>query len=204
LCRPGTSKSCSPNGTSKDHVSVYRWVQRSTPLLIDAAGSCWHVPNDRWFVDETYVKVSGRCVYLYRAIDPPASTTQDERGDPLPLNPGQVPPRRRNNGHTGGRMPPSSAHYQSRPLGRSGPPSTSPRYPCLSQQLPVQRLLLHEALAISPSQHDTPRNRGCRDAYGNYVPRGGQFHVPSTGGEFRWRSVSAPMLFISVSHTLKA
>jgi transposase, IS6 family len=52
-----------------DHVSVYRWVQRFTPLLIDAARPCRHVPGDRWFVDETYVNVAGRWVSLYRAID---------------------------------------------------------------------------------------------------------------------------------------
>jgi transposase-like protein len=52
-----------------DHVTVYRWVQRFTPLLIDAARPCRHAPGDRWFVDETYVKVAGRWVYLYRAID---------------------------------------------------------------------------------------------------------------------------------------
>jgi IS6 family transposase len=51
------------------HVSVYRWVQRFTPLLIEAARSCRHAPGDRWFVDETYVKVAGRWVYLSRAID---------------------------------------------------------------------------------------------------------------------------------------
>ena len=56
-------------GITVDHVSVYRWVQRFTPLLIDAARPCRHAPGDRWFVDETYVKVSGRWVYLYRAID---------------------------------------------------------------------------------------------------------------------------------------
>jgi hypothetical protein len=56
-------------GITVDHVTVYRWVQRFTPLLIDAARPCRHVPGDRWFVDETYVKVSGRWVYLYRAID---------------------------------------------------------------------------------------------------------------------------------------
>jgi IS6 family transposase len=50
-------------------VSVYRWVQRFTPLLIDAARPCRHAPGDRWFVDETYVKIAGRWVYLYRAID---------------------------------------------------------------------------------------------------------------------------------------
>ncbi len=52
-----------------DHVSVYRWVQRFTPLLIDAVRPCRHAPGDPWFVDETYVKVAGRWVYLYRAID---------------------------------------------------------------------------------------------------------------------------------------
>ena len=56
-------------GVEVDHVTVYRWVQRFTPLLIDAARPCRHVPGDRWFIDETYVKVSGRWVYLYRAID---------------------------------------------------------------------------------------------------------------------------------------
>jgi transposase-like protein len=28
-----------------------------------------HAPGDRWSADETYVKVAGRWVYLYRAID---------------------------------------------------------------------------------------------------------------------------------------
>ncbi len=56
-------------GIEVDHVSVYRWVQRFTPLLIDAARPCRHAPGDRWYVDETYVKVAGRWVYMYRAID---------------------------------------------------------------------------------------------------------------------------------------
>ena len=56
-------------GIEVNHVSIYRWVQRFTPLLIDAARPCRHVPGDRWFVDETSVKVAGRWVYLYRAID---------------------------------------------------------------------------------------------------------------------------------------
>ena len=30
---------------------------------------CRHVPGDRWFVDETYLKVAGRWTYLYRAVD---------------------------------------------------------------------------------------------------------------------------------------
>jgi IS6 family transposase len=56
-------------GITVDHVTIYRWVQRFIPLLVDAARRCRHAPGDRWFVDETYVKVAGRWVYLYRAID---------------------------------------------------------------------------------------------------------------------------------------
>jgi hypothetical protein len=47
-------------GIIVDHVTVYRWVQRFTPLLIDAAGPCRHAPGDRWFVDET-VRHEARC-----------------------------------------------------------------------------------------------------------------------------------------------
>jgi IS6 family transposase len=56
-------------GIEVDHVSVHRWVQRFTPLLVDAARFGRHRVGDRWYVDETYVKVAGRWVYLYRAVD---------------------------------------------------------------------------------------------------------------------------------------
>ncbi len=56
-------------GIEVDHVTVYRWVQRFTPLLADAAGPCRHVVGGRWFVDETYLKIAGRWRYIYRAID---------------------------------------------------------------------------------------------------------------------------------------
>jgi transposase-like protein len=52
-----------------DHVMVYRWVQRFMPLLADAARFARHSPGDRWFVDETYMKVNGVWRYVYRAID---------------------------------------------------------------------------------------------------------------------------------------
>ena len=56
-------------GIEVDHVTLYRWVQRFTPLLIDAARPCRHAAGDRWFVDETYVKVNGVWRYVYRAVD---------------------------------------------------------------------------------------------------------------------------------------
>ncbi|MEJ7742860.1 MAG: IS6 family transposase [Nocardioidaceae bacterium] len=56
-------------GVDVDHVTIYRWVQRFTPEFVEAARTCRHIPGDRWFVDETYVKVNGRWTYLYRAVD---------------------------------------------------------------------------------------------------------------------------------------
>jgi IS6 family transposase len=56
-------------GIEVDHVTLFRWVQRFTPALVDAARSCRHSVGGRWFVDETYVKVSGSWRYVYRAID---------------------------------------------------------------------------------------------------------------------------------------
>jgi transposase-like protein len=55
-------------GVQVDHVSIFRWVQRFTPLLAEAARPCRHRVGDRWWVDETHVKVSGRWRYVYRAI----------------------------------------------------------------------------------------------------------------------------------------
>src|SRR2546429_5309223 len=56
-------------GVEVDHVTLYRWVQRFTPLLIEAARPCRHAVGGRWFVDETYVKVAGVWRYVYRAVD---------------------------------------------------------------------------------------------------------------------------------------
>lgn len=39
-------------GVEVDHVTVFRWVQRFTPLLIEAATPCRHGDGDRWFVDD--------------------------------------------------------------------------------------------------------------------------------------------------------
>jgi hypothetical protein len=60
---------CWPSGHQCNHVSVYRWVKRFTPLLIDAARPCRRAPGDRWFVDESMSKAPGDGVYLCRAID---------------------------------------------------------------------------------------------------------------------------------------
>jgi transposase-like protein len=56
-------------GIEVDHVTLNRCVQHFTPLLVDAARPCRHTSGDRWFVDETYVKVAGAWRYVYRAVD---------------------------------------------------------------------------------------------------------------------------------------
>jgi transposase-like protein len=57
------------HGVEVDHVTIYRWVQTFTAEFIDAARSARRSTGDRWFVDETYVKIAGRWTYLYRAVD---------------------------------------------------------------------------------------------------------------------------------------
>ncbi|MEP7177702.1 MAG: IS6 family transposase [Pseudonocardiales bacterium] len=56
-------------GIDVDHVTIYRWVQTFTSEFIESARPARHATGDRWFVDETYVKVAGRWTYLYRAVD---------------------------------------------------------------------------------------------------------------------------------------
>jgi IS6 family transposase len=56
-------------GIEVDHVTLFRWVQRFTPLLVGAARPCRHSVGSHWFVDETYVKVSGTWRYIFRAVD---------------------------------------------------------------------------------------------------------------------------------------
>jgi transposase-like protein len=46
-------------GVEADHTTIYRWVQRFTPLLAGAARPCRHPAGIRWQADETYIK--GHC-----------------------------------------------------------------------------------------------------------------------------------------------
>src|SRR5260221_13632807 len=59
----------SGRGVTVDQVTGYRWVQRFTPELIEAAPPCRHPPADRWFPQETSVRASGPSTYLSRAAD---------------------------------------------------------------------------------------------------------------------------------------
>ncbi|WP_395488843.1 IS6 family transposase (plasmid) [Cedecea davisae] len=58
-------------GVNVDHSTIYRWVQRYAPEMEKRLRWYWRNPSDLnpWHIDETYVKVSGRWAYLYRAVD---------------------------------------------------------------------------------------------------------------------------------------
>src|SRR5271157_1298514 len=61
-------------GLSVDHVTVWRWVQRYAPELDRRLRKRLKATNDSWRVDETYVRVKGKWVYLYRALDSTGAT----------------------------------------------------------------------------------------------------------------------------------
>jgi transposase, IS6 family len=61
-------------GLSVDHVTVWRWVQRYAPELDRRLRKRLKATNDSWRVDETYVRVKGKWVYLYRAVDSTGAT----------------------------------------------------------------------------------------------------------------------------------
>jgi transposase-like protein len=61
-------------GLHADHVTVWRWVQRYAPELERRLRSRLRRTNDSWRVDETYIRVKGQWVYLYRAVDSSGAT----------------------------------------------------------------------------------------------------------------------------------
>ncbi len=60
LSYPDVEELLAERGIVVDRTTIYRRVRRFTPLLIDAARPCRHSPGDRWFTDETYVKITGQ------------------------------------------------------------------------------------------------------------------------------------------------
>jgi transposase-like protein len=69
-CPTAVEELLAERGVTVDHVTVYRWVvQTFTPEFVDAARASRYSVGDRWFVEETHIKVPGRWTYLDRAVD---------------------------------------------------------------------------------------------------------------------------------------
>jgi putative transposase len=63
-------------GISVDHATIHRWVIRYSPELLKRFNSRKRVVTSSWHIDETYIKVRGRWMYLYRAIDSNGDTVE--------------------------------------------------------------------------------------------------------------------------------
>jgi transposase-like protein len=61
-------------GLSVDHTTIFRWVQEYSPKIDKRSRPYLKQTNDSWRVDETYVKVKGKWMYLYWAVDSTGQT----------------------------------------------------------------------------------------------------------------------------------
>ncbi|MGF9762366.1 IS6 family transposase [Microvirga sp. 0TCS3.31] len=63
-------------GISVDHATIHRWIIRYSPELLERFNQRKRPVTGKWHIDETYIKVRGRWMYLYRAIDSNGDTVE--------------------------------------------------------------------------------------------------------------------------------
>jgi len=61
-------------GALIDHSTLQRWVRRFARLISDRVRARKKPVNGSWRMDETYIKLNGKWVYLYRAVDKEGNT----------------------------------------------------------------------------------------------------------------------------------
>jgi hypothetical protein len=73
--RTATWRNCWPSGACTPITSRYGdWVQRYAPEMKRRLRPRLKPTNDSWRVDETYIRVKGKWVYLYRGVDSSGAT----------------------------------------------------------------------------------------------------------------------------------
>ena len=55
-------------GINVTHTTIMRWVLEYSPIIDEKAKKYLKSTDDSWRMDETYIKVKGKNVYLYRAV----------------------------------------------------------------------------------------------------------------------------------------
>ncbi|MEI4605770.1 IS6 family transposase, partial [Bacillus cereus] len=61
-------------GLSLSHTTIMHWVHQYGPELNERIRKHLKRTNDSWRVDETYIKIEGKKMYLYRAVDSEGNT----------------------------------------------------------------------------------------------------------------------------------
>lgn len=56
-------------GIDVDHTTIYRWIVKYVPRLLNKFRKYKLNVGEKWHLDETYIKVGGVEHYLYRAVD---------------------------------------------------------------------------------------------------------------------------------------
>ena len=63
-------------GVAIDHATIQRWVIRFAPLIEQEVRKRKKPTGGSWRMDETYIKINGKWVYLYRAVDSCGNTVE--------------------------------------------------------------------------------------------------------------------------------
>ncbi len=56
-------------GLAVDHTTIWRWSQKYAPVVYQRLKGKLKSKSTTWHMDETYVRVAGRWMYLFRAVD---------------------------------------------------------------------------------------------------------------------------------------